>query len=269
MTERREATVGKATIRMLRQGATYRGVVIHGNEIRSREEGGRADDVWRRLHDAAGRLSPGYFGFDGARKRFLGFFPEGFRSPAYAAMERDYKVRAKAKLDSGAPLEAALSGSGFGEAVLSAYQATNLLSRFEKTRLQDILRSPGADCFIQAAATFAEGEVRRGLLGMEQALRPHDSARWTVVTYLPYLWRPDLHMFLKPRVTREFAERVGHAFAHRYEPRLTANVYESLLDLVTVTEGRISDLEPRDRIDVQSFIWIVGGYEDDAEVRMP
>ena len=40
---------------------------------------------------------------------------------------------------------------------------------------------------------------------MAQALKPQDSDKWTVVSYLPYLWRPDMHMFLKPEATKDFA----------------------------------------------------------------
>lgn len=257
----KEAKVGNATIRLLRDGSSFRGVVIVGKSI-TEEVGQDADDVWRRLHDAVGRLNPSYFGFDGARARFLRFFPNGFHSPEYESGERGYKLQAKAKLEGTAPLEHALSGSGFGESVLAVFRATNLLSPFEKTRLQDLLRGPQADDFVRGAARFASGDLKIGLGAMAEALRPHDNAKWTVATYLPYLWRPDKHMFLKPTVTKDFAERVGHSFAHRYEPRLDIPVYESLLDLVRRTEHEIVDLKPRDRIDVQSFIWVIGGYDE-------
>jgi hypothetical protein len=108
------------------------------------------------------------------------------------------------------------------------------------------------------------GETQPALLEMERALTPGESAKWTVVTYLPFLWRPEKHMFLKPEVTKDFAARVGHRFASDYEPRLNIGVYDSLLDLVTKTAQELSDLKPRDRIDVQSFIWVVGGYKEDT-----
>jgi hypothetical protein len=101
---------------------------------------------------------------------------------------------------------------------------------------------------------------------MERALKPHNNAKWTVVTYLPFLWRPDQHMFLKPDVTNDFAARVGHRFALNYGAKLDMPVYEDLLDLAEKTSIELADLEPRDRIDVQSFIWVVGGYPADAEV---
>jgi hypothetical protein len=100
---------------------------------------------------------------------------------------------------------------------------------------------------------------------MERALKPHDAAKWTVITYLPYLWRPELHMFLKPEATKDFAARVGHRFADDYEPRLHLTVYESLLDLVDKTAMQLADLMPRDRIDIQSFIWVVGDYREGRE----
>ena len=97
---------------------------------------------------------------------------------------------------------------------------------------------------------------------MESTLRRYEAAKWTVVTYLPFLWRPEQHMFLKPETTKDFAQRVGHSFASDYEPQLDLFVYESLLDLATRTSTELSDLRPRDRIDVQSFIWVIGNYPE-------
>jgi hypothetical protein len=226
-----------------------------------RIEGADQEDVWRRLHDEAAKLNPMYFGFDGARSRFLKFFP-GFHSDRYASMERDYKVAAKTLLEATAPLEKAVDGSGFGEAVLAVYRKLNLLSPFEKTRLQKVLRGPAADPFIRAAARFTFGDTKTALLEMEAALKPHDSAKWTVVTYLPFLWHPEEHMFLKPTTTKDFAQRVGHRFAYDYNAELDIAVYETLLDLASRTAEELAELKPRDRIDVQSFIWVVGNYKE-------
>jgi hypothetical protein len=245
------------------------GLIIADGAKKTQIDGVVADDVWRRLHDEAAKANPKYFGFDGARARFLHFFPNGFHSAGFAKGERDYKIAAKSKLDAAAPLEKAATGSGFGEAILSAFRATNLLSPFEKTRLQDLLRGPAADPFIRAAARFTMGETKPALLEMERALKPHNDAKWTVVTYLPFLWRPEQHMFLKPEVTKDFAARVGHRFAADYEPRLDIGVYDSLLDLAVRTETELADLEPRDRIDVQSFIWVIGDYKEGGEAPPP
>ena len=78
---------------------------------------------------------------------------------------------------------------------------------------------------------------------MERALKPHDAAKWTAATYLPFLWRPDQHMFLKPEVTKDLAARVGHRFASDYEAGLDIGVYESLLDLAARTTVEVPRAE--------------------------
>jgi hypothetical protein len=182
--------------------------------------------------------------------------------------EREYKIAAKSKLDLTVPLVDAATGSGFGKAVLSIFNATNLLSPFEKMRLRDVLRGPPADAFVRAAARFATGE-KTALHDLEHLLRPFDSAKWTVVTYLPFLWRPEAHMFLEPEVTKDFAARVGHRFATDYEAHLDPQIYDCLLDLTAQTLGELADLEPRDGIDVQGFIWVVGAYQEEAAPPVP
>jgi len=263
----RRANVGDCVLRLVEKNGRYFGAIILDGKSITPIEGDNPDDVWRRLHDEVGRSNPKYFGFEGAQNRFLRFFPKGFQSDNYASNERNYKVAAKAKLDKTVPLDKALHGSGLGEAVLAVFRATNLLSPFEKTRLQDLLRGENADGFIRGAAKFTVGDKNGGLLEMAQNLRPSESAKWTVVTYLPFLWRPSEHMFLKPEVTKDFAERVGHRFANDYTPRLEISVYDSLCDLVMKTELEIEILKPRDRIDVQSFIWVVGSYKDETEAE--
>lgn len=263
----RTAKLGDMELRLVEKDKQFIGLVFAGGPAKIQIEGSSADDVWRRLHDEAGKANPKYFGFDGARARFLRFFPNGFRSAGYAGQERDYKVEAKAALDEAVPLENAATGSGYAEAVLAAFQ-TNLLSPFEKMRIRDALRSSAADDFIRAAARFTLGEGKQALAAMEAALKAHDAAKWTAVTYLPFLWRPAQHMFLKPEATKDFATRVGHRFASDYEPRLDLAVYDSLLDLAESTSAELSDLKPRDRIDVQSFIWVVGNYREETEKPM-
>ncbi len=257
----RTGSLGKRALRLVKKDGQFFGLA----DGKICTEGDNADDVWRRLHDEAGKSDPKYFGFTGARSRFLKFFPNGFHSNGYTSQERNYKLAAKAKLDELAPLEQAVDGTGLGEAVLSVFRATNMLSSFEMMRVQDVLRGSHADDFIRSAARFALDGGKGNLFSMEQALKPHDNAKWTVATYLPYLWRPDTHMFLKPEATKDFATRVGHRFASDYEARLHLPVYESLLALVHKATLELADMEPRDRIDIQSFVWVVGDYQDGRE----
>lgn len=262
----RTAVVDKLDLRLVEKDGLFIGLVFASDRSeKARITGDDADEVWRRTHDEAGKANPKYFGLDGARRRFLHFFPNGFHSEGFDSQERNYKIAAKNLLDTQVPLEMAKSGKGFGESILAAYRATNLLSPYEKTWMQDVLRGASADSFIQAAASLASEEVKPALLELERILKPHNAAKWTIVTYLPFLWRPDIHMFLKPEVTKDFAARIGHGFARHYQARLSASVYEELIDMTQEIKEKLTSLKPRDHIDLQSFIWIVGDYNETTE----
>ena len=265
----REEKRGKLTLRVVKDKVGYSGVV--NSDSKGQLALLRDDDpteLWRRLEQEGAKASKDYVGFDGARARFLGAYPQGFATPRYADDERNYKLKAKSRLDTTVPLEKAIDGKGVGEAALAVFRATNLLSQFEMMRVQDLLRSPSADGFVRASARVARGEGAPALAAMASLAKPHECAKWTVVTYLPFLWRPDRHMFLKPEVTKDFAGRVGHRFIHVYRPALDIEVYDTLLDLAEWTELEIADLRPQDRIDVQSFIWVVGADTDPELCRV-
>lgn len=261
----RNGKLGKRDLRLVEQDGTFFGLA----DGKICVQGSDGNEVWQTLHDDAGKSDPKYFGFKGARSRFLKFFPNGFDSDGYRTQERDYKLAAKAKLDAEAPLDLAAEGSNYGAAVLSAYRATNMLSPFEKTKLQAPLRGEQADAIVRALARFTLQPDKASLALLDSLLKPFDSAKWTVITYLPYLWLPDRHMFLKPEATKDYAARVGHPYAAVYEARLDLAIYESLRDLAEQTARELEDLKPLDRIDIQSFIWVVGDYQEDREDVYP
>ncbi|HVI98278.1 MAG TPA: hypothetical protein VM657_04350 [Sphingomonas sp.] len=263
----REGTAGKARLRLVQSAAGFTGVVIEGGKTTFQVSGPEADTVWTELQDQLVRDEPNWFGYAGARARFLHWFDGGFNSPNYLGPqgERGYKLAAKQRLEAMTPVEEAATGSGHGEAVLSAFRATNLLYPVEMTRLQGLLRGSDADAFVRAAARFALGEGKSALRAMETLLRPHDNAKWAVVTYLPFLWRPATHIFLKPEVTKDFAARVQHKLERSYSAELDYGVYEDLLDLAGQIRASMADLGPRDMIDIQSLLWVVGGYREGRE----
>ncbi|MDK2767905.1 MAG: hypothetical protein KYX69_09320 [Sphingomonas sp.] len=270
----REGSHGKAKLRLVQTDKEFVGLVIEGGKTSFQTRGRDADAVWSTLQAELSRGGVNWFGHAGARSRFLHWFAGGFQSSSYLKDERDYKLKAKARLDATTPVEAAATGSGHGEAVLAAYRATSLRYPVEKTRLQKLLRGADADRFVQAAARFAlsDGlgvEAKSALAAMERLLLPHDNAKWTVATYLPFLWRPDTHIFLKPEVTKDFASRVMHPLAQDYAAGLSLPVYASLLDMAGGIRAAFADLQPRDMIDIQSVIWVVGDYRDGREVPQP
>ena len=255
----KQKEIGKATIRLVQTGNTYSGVIINGGKLARRIDGDDADEIWGILINEVGSTDPQYFGYVGAIAKFLKLFPEGFSGEEFISVERDYKIKAKEKLDSVLPLEIAITCNGQGVDALRAYQGTNVVYTVEKARLSDLLKGDHADAFVQASAAFANGEGKVALKEIAKILKIYNVANWTAATYLPFLWRPDIHMFLKPEVTKDYAARVGHRFQHDYQSALEYDVYESLLDLTAKTKEATINHHPRDNIDIQSFIWVIGG----------
>lgn len=257
----KEQIIGKARVRLVQNGNTFAGIIINGDKISKRIDGDNQDEVWGKLINEVGTTDPQYFGFEGAINKFLREFPDGFAGQDYLDTERDYKIEAKEKLDKVVPLEFASTCKNIGVDVLRVFQATNVVFSVEKARLSELLKGPNADAFIQASAAFTSGGGAPALKEIAKLLKQYNVANWTAATYLPYLWKPEEHMFLKPEVTKDYAARIGHSFQHDYQSSLEYEVYESLLDLTAQTTQvlKSKNLNPRDNIDIQSFIWVIGG----------
>lgn len=82
---------------------------------------------------------------------------------------------------------------------------------------------------------------------------------WPVATVFPFIALPKEHIFLKPTVTRIAARRYGLEFV--YHSRPDWETYASLLELAEAVRRNLRDLKPRDMIDVQSFLWVLGSEE--------
>lgn len=263
--------VGKATLRIVMDGPLYRGAVLRDGKMGEPFEESDLERLRHRLREEAGRSDPNFWGWDSAIARFLSFNPKGFADPNYTGRERAYKDVARDMLNSLLPLERGLNASAEEAASLAKVVGkTNLLAhQHEQQQMRTILCGTSGQKLVRASAEIALGDVESGLKTMNGLTQAVGRVSWPIATYLPFLWETRSNMFLKPEVTQDFASRVGHDFANRYDAALEPAVYSSLLDLARATEEKIASLGPEDRIDIQSFIWVVGKYKDDEEHRTP
>jgi hypothetical protein len=222
---------------------------------------------------AVGSRLPG--GLLRARRKFLRFFPEGFRDETYLDWERNYKVAAHRSFEEtlgAAEFRNLLEEGRHAEAASRAIRVearTHLLFSFEKMALRDAVRSP------EAAGRFAEGlfdflhgdgplESRFTLWCEVIAGLPRRQTRvltWPVATVFGFLARPKEHFFFKPNVTRRAARACGVELPYRSRPEW--DIYRSVLELARSVRRDLRDLSPRDMIDVQSFLWVQGSEEYD------
>jgi hypothetical protein len=229
-------------------------------------------DIWR----PTSRISPRSHPSVGAlrcRKKFLKYFPRGFRDDKYITWERGYKSAAHLQWEESLnQLEFCrlLAEKEFSEVAARAVRIesrTNLLFSFEKMALRDAIRSP------EAARSFALG-LYYLLHGQDSPDRrfetwcstlgklPRKQTRvltWPLVTVFGFIAQPTQHIFLKPRVTQLAAAEYEFDFQYASTPSL--EVYENLRSFAETIRRDVADLKPRDYIDLQSFIWVQGSDE--------
>jgi hypothetical protein len=146
---------------------------------------------------------------------------------------------------------------------------TNLLFSFEKMALRDAVKtSQGAQLFSEGLYDFLHGTgslpVRFDRWCETVATLPRKQTRvltWPMVTVFGFIAQPEVHIFLKPNVTRRAAREYG--FDLEYQSRPSWATYSNLLGFVEVVRRDLKDLKPRDLIDIQSFIWVQGSDEYD------
>jgi hypothetical protein len=210
------------------------------------------------------------------RKKFLRFFKKGFADEKYYNWERGYKWEAHLKWKeelSREKMEALLDEDGgaleLARRAVKIESRTNLLFSFEKMALRDGVKTEaGARHFAEGIYTFLHGEgdlpERFGKYKDRLAKLPRVQTRvlaWPVLTVFGFLGNPREHFFLKPNVTRIAAEEFGYDFEYASKPNW--DTYFSLLGFAAAVKKDLKDLKPRDMIDLQSYIWVLGSSEYD------
>jgi hypothetical protein len=209
------------------------------------------------------------------RRRFLRFFPGGFRDETYIDWERSYKWEAHKRWQESLSPETHRRLLAAGEYLEIASIAvriesrTNLLFSFEKMALRDAVKTRrGARIFAEGLYEYLYGEgdaeTQFEAWCEEVSKLPRVKTRvltWPMLTVFGFIGRPDEHIFLKPNVTRIAAQRYEFPFHYKSKPKW--KTYESLLDFAKTVKRDNIDLRPRDMIDLQGFIWVAGSDEYD------
>jgi hypothetical protein len=207
------------------------------------------------------------------RRKFLRFFPDGYRDETYVDWERGYKWAAHERWQRElAPRTyRALLRQGKHDEIAARAVAiesrTNLLFSFEKMALRDAVRMPGgARLFAEGLDDFLHGRAShqaRFERWIDAVARlPRRQTRvltWPIATVFGFIAKPVDDIFLKPMVTKTAAQQYGFDF--RYHSRPDWETYASLLAFADRVRRDTRDLKPRDMIDLQGFIWVQGSDE--------
>lgn len=212
-----------------------------------------------------------------ARKRciskFLHYFKKGFQDEKYIAWERQYKWEAhtqfQQKLDAKTfkELLSAKAYEKIAETAIQIESKTNLLFSFEKMAIRDAVKSKeGAKQFASGLFQYlyTAGSLQQRFENFVESISqlPRKQTRvltWPLVTVFNFIAQPERHIFLKPKVTQRAAEKYKFDFDYISPPNW--DTYESLLAFAEQIRSDAKLLRPRDYIDLQSFIWVLGSDE--------
>lgn len=217
-----------------------------------------------------------YLGAARCRRHFELFYPEGFDDPTYLVAERALKERAHLEWQAelaGPTFRKLLARGEFrqvADAAVRIESRTSMLFSFEKMALRDALKTPaGARLFATElyALLHGGGSPRRRFADWLEALADLPQRRspvltWPIATAFGFIARPDRHLFFKPRVTREAAHAYGYDLGYQSRPDWAG--YQRLLTFAAVIRrdlDRQPGFRPRDMIDLQSFLWVLGAPE--------
>ena len=167
-----------------------------------------------------------------SRRKFLYYFPDGFHDETYIDWERDYKWKAHQQWEellNRNELRHLLKQKEYSKIAARAIRIesrTNLLFSFEKMALRDAVKSSaGARLFSQGLYDFLHGSLsmqKRFADWVEMiALLPRKQTRvltWPLVTVFGFIAQPQMHIFLKPNVTRIAARKFGFDFHYKTRP---------------------------------------------------
>jgi len=231
----------------------------------SKVEGSEAEsDIFDNLKISKSTSGIKYRSLPQSIQFFLEEFPEGFYGKKFREHERDYKDKAHAlacELLGKEVFCGLLESKNYAEIVkrtLKVTNATNLMFPNEKMALKDGLQTPEAQqSFSNSLYTllYGEEELESRFVAFSKVLENVDAAKWTTATYFLFIIHPDKHMFIKPTIMQYSSELCGYEV--NYKQRLNWLTYKSVLGFSEYIRSKISELNPRDMIDVQSFMWCI------------
>lgn len=195
---------------------------------------------------------------------FLEQFPEGFYGEKFKEHEREYKDKAHFLAQEMLGKEAFSSliekadYTEITKRALKVVNATNLIFPNEKMALKDGLKSGTTKkefCTVLFSLLFGNEELEQRFTEFAKVLENIGAAKWTTATYFLFIMHPDKYMFIKPTITQYSSELCG--FEVNYKPQLNWLTYKSVLSFSEYLFSEISELKPKDMIDVQSFMWCI------------
>lgn len=254
-------------VRLLKDGHLYLAIAwTRQNTEVARLAGEALEDTEAEIRAELNARSADFIDLPGAINLFRRVFPEGFGSRFYEYYE-GYKRGAATfmRTEFAQNLLTSELNAGRHDAVAArarrAFSKSNLTSPYEQMALGSALKDgKNLPTFARGLYELLYGEFDVGLQRLVALLKPYNAAKWPILTYWPFFRFPDRHAFLKPEIVKTCAYRLGRELD--YDPTPNPQSYRSFMEFVEYLRDGLEVLQPRDNIDLQTFMYVVGteGY---------
>ena len=160
-------------------------------------------------------------------------------------------------------LQSALTEGRYADVVQLAYQLVkcsdnNLPATFEKMAFANAVKDhsrPKAFAEAFCAWVLPEQPSQEAFDAFAQELDHMGCAKWPLLTAYRFLLHPEVDVLIKPTNLANAAEVAR--FEINYRPELNWLTYSTVTEFYGYVKQQIADLQPRDIIDVQNFIWCI------------
>jgi len=195
---------------------------------------------------------------------FLENYNDGFSEKEYINKERNHKIKAKdlaIKLLNKEEYSELLKNNDYNEIIqraLKVINSTTLILSNEKIAIKDGLSSDDAKVEFSELLfnlLYDQDNEKQHFINFSTFLESIAANKWTIVSYFQFLIHSNNHMFIKPPLIQNITDIVGYDI--KYKLKLNWNTYNRVQKFAKYLKGNINELEPKDMIDMQSFICCV------------
>ena len=203
---------------------------------------------------------------------FLNRYPKGFYDSQYLKDERNYKYATHiyaAKLLSKKNLSMLLNKQDYSEICSRAKniitykpQGTHKMNMFhpigELIPFQDVLKEvKNHESYAISLFDLLYGEdtLEERFNRFCDMLASLKIDNWPLTTFFLYIMFPDQYMIIRPRPTKGAAELCGIDIMYKSETNF--QTFNRVIEFSNYLKNELSQLKPRDMIDIQSFMWCI------------
>lgn len=141
-----------------------------------------------------------------AEQRFLSRHPGGFHSPDMQAIAKKHKIEKLVAFAQTAFAKACFKDTDkIVKSAIKLVSQSSMVSIFEKPKFRDYVASldaTGKQRFANSLKAQLHGAQAKGFDTMLELLGEAKLAKWTLLTVLPFYFKPDTEVFIKPTTTK-------------------------------------------------------------------